>query len=325
MLEWPPPSGFGSVAAPPEAPPITLSSLALGGRTRSPCASRRAISCASQELRSPTSARTRSGRPEDEREPCSRRTGQAICVSNFTSSGSDVRDRQHAPGGANASGAHAARCSGGDPDPLEAPRRARGRALRRAAGRGLRQGVPPRLRRLSRPRRRALRRGVQLAPRGEQTATPAARLALPALNVRAALLGTACAIALAAGVLAWRYAGGSEGHAPSITSSPSTVRAKASAPPVQPTRERGALRTRLVLAAARGDCWLSVRKGSRDGRLLYEGMLVEGESLRFVGKRLWVRMGAPWNLRVRLNGRAVTGLPADTGNVVITRDGLRLA
>jgi hypothetical protein len=154
---------------------------------------------------------------------------------------------------------------------------------------------------------------------------PEPRLALPALNLRAALLGTACAIALAAGVLAWRYAGGSEGRAPSITSSRSTVRTKASAPPVQPTRERAARRTRLVLTAVRGDCWLSVREGSRDGRLLYQGMLLDGESLRFVSKRLWVRMGAPWNLEARLNGRAVAGLPADTGNVSITRTGLRPA
>jgi cytoskeleton protein RodZ len=154
---------------------------------------------------------------------------------------------------------------------------------------------------------------------------PEPRLALPALNMRAALLGTACAIALAAGVLAWRYAGGSEGRTPSITSSPSTVSTKASAPPVQPTRERAIGGTRLVLTAARGDCWLSVRKGSPDGRLLYEGMLLDGESLRFISKRLWVRIGAPWNLRARLNGRAVTVLPVDTGNVVVTRAGLRPA
>jgi transcriptional regulator with XRE-family HTH domain len=151
------------------------------------------------------------------------------------------------------------------------------------------------------------------------------RLALPALNMRAALLGTACAIALAAGVLAWRYASGSEGGGASTASSGSTVRANASAPPVQPTRERATGGIRLVLTAARGDCWLSVRKGSREGRLLYEGMLLDGESLRFVSKRLWVRMGAPWNLRARLNGRAVTGLPVDTGNVVVTRAGLRPA
>jgi hypothetical protein len=79
---------------------------------------------------------------------------------------------------------------------------------------------------------------------------------------------------------------------------------------------------RLVLTATRGDCWLSVRKGSR---LLYEGMLLDGESLRFVSKRLWVRMGAPWNLKASLNGRTVTGLPADTANVSITRTGLRPA
>jgi cytoskeleton protein RodZ len=154
---------------------------------------------------------------------------------------------------------------------------------------------------------------------------PEPRLTLRALHLRAVLLATACAIAVAVGVLAWRYASGSEGRIPSITSAPPSVRTKTSAPPVQPTQARGARRTRLVLTAARGDCWLSVRNGSWEGRLLYEGMLLEGDSLRFVGKRLWVRMGAPWNLKARLNGRAVPRLPADTGNVVVTRAGLRPA
>jgi cytoskeleton protein RodZ len=163
------------------------------------------------------------------------------------------------------------------------------------------------------------------ANRPQTPPEPAPRLRLRALNLRAVLLGSACAIALVAGVLAWRFAGGSEGRAPSITSSRSTVGTKASSPPVQTTRERGALRMRLVLTAVGGDCWLSVRKGSREGRLLYEGMLLDGKSLRFVGKRLWVRMGAPWDLKARLNGRAVADLPADTGNVVVTRAGLRPA
>jgi cytoskeletal protein RodZ len=155
---------------------------------------------------------------------------------------------------------------------------------------------------------------------------PEPRLTRPALDLRTALLGTACAVAAVAGVLAWRYAGGSEGHTPSASSSRRAAgMTKASAPPVQPTRAVGAPRSRLVLIASRGDCWLSVRAGSREGRLLYEGLLLEGDSLQFVSKRLWVRMGAPWNLKARLNGRAVPGLPADTGNVVITRTGLRPA
>jgi cytoskeleton protein RodZ len=79
---------------------------------------------------------------------------------------------------------------------------------------------------------------------------------------------------------------------------------------------------RLVLTATRGDCWLSVRSGSGDGRVLYEGMVSAGEQVRVAGPRLWVRIGAPWNLEATLNGRQVQGLPADTGNVLVTPTGI---
>jgi transcriptional regulator with XRE-family HTH domain len=82
---------------------------------------------------------------------------------------------------------------------------------------------------------------------------------------------------------------------------------------------------RLVLAPTSGDCWLLVREGSADGRILYEGTLQPGRSLRFVRKQLWIRTGAPWNLAVRLNGRVVGGLPTRPGNVIATTAGLHPA
>ena len=50
---------------------------------------------------------------------------------------------------------------------------------------------------------------------------------------------------------------------------------------------------------------------------------LRGDSLRFARKRLWVRMGAPWNLAATLNGKTVQGLPDDTGNVLFTRAGVK--
>jgi hypothetical protein len=82
---------------------------------------------------------------------------------------------------------------------------------------------------------------------------------------------------------------------------------------------------RLVLTPTSGDCWLLVRVGTRDGRVLYEGTLHPGGSLRFARDRLWIRTGAPWNLAVRLNGRIVGGLPTRPGNVVVTAGGLQAA
>jgi transcriptional regulator with XRE-family HTH domain len=92
--------------------------------------------------------------------------------------------------------------------------------------------------------------------------------------------------------------------------SPGAVRRKAEMP-------------RLVILATRGDCWLSVRVGSRAGEVLYEGFLEEGQTLRFKKRQLWIRLGAPQNLAVRLNGKAVPRLPTDTANVAVTPAGLR--
>jgi hypothetical protein len=73
----------------------------------------------------------------------------------------------------------------------------------------------------------------------------------------------------------------------------------------------------IALVAARGPCWLSVRAGSETGRFLYERTLAQGQSVRFPGTRLWIRLGAPWNLDAMLNGKRVQ-LPGSIANVVVT-------
>jgi cytoskeleton protein RodZ len=152
---------------------------------------------------------------------------------------------------------------------------------------------------------------------------PERRVPLPSLDPRtAAVLGAGVAF-VAVGILAWRFGTGADERALPDSSRPPAATTTATATAAQPVRERRL--ARLVLVAARGDCWLSVRAGSREGRILYEGLLREGRSLRFAGKRLWVRMGAPWNLEARLNGKAVSGLPAEAGNVFVKWAGIRPA
>lgn len=81
--------------------------------------------------------------------------------------------------------------------------------------------------------------------------------------------------------------------------------------------------THAVLAATRGRVWLLVRDGSATGRVLYEGILDQGQTLPLtLSPRVWFRVGAPWNLEVRVGGRLVTGLPAQPGNVVLSAAGL---
>jgi hypothetical protein len=85
-----------------------------------------------------------------------------------------------------------------------------------------------------------------------------------------------------------------------------------------PERQGVALR----LAAARGASWLAVRRDSAGGRLLWEGILERGESLRFHG-RLWLRLGAPSYLVAHLNcDRAA--LPRRTSTARVTDDGIRV-
>jgi cytoskeleton protein RodZ len=152
---------------------------------------------------------------------------------------------------------------------------------------------------------------------------PERRVPLPSLDPRtAAVLGAGVAF-VAVGILAWRFGTGADERALPDSSRPPAATTTATATAAQPVRERRL--ARLVLVAARGDCWLSVRAGSREGRILYEGLLREGRSLRFAGKRLWVRMGAPWNLEARLNGKAASGLPAEAGNVFVKWAGIRPA
>ncbi len=132
------------------------------------------------------------------------------------------------------------------------------------------------------------------------------------------------------GLLAWRLEsqprrsaapmpGGSKAHRLQRQTVPETPARLVKA------RRHPASRSRLTLVAAHGDCWLSVRVGDRAGVVLWEGMLYQGQSRRFSRRNLWIRMGAPWNLDVRLNGKPLRTLPVNTGNVLVTDAGAKLA
>jgi cytoskeleton protein RodZ len=130
-------------------------------------------------------------------------------------------------------------------------------------------------------------------------------------------------VAVAIGLFAWRMASGSGGHE-AVTSVPRPVHVAASTEkrgPPAPPRPKTA---RFDLVATRGPCWLSVRLGSDSGRLLYERTLEAGQRARFVANRLWLRIGAPWNVDATLNGKRAQ-LPTALANVLITPQALRLA
>jgi len=78
----------------------------------------------------------------------------------------------------------------------------------------------------------------------------------------------------------------------------------------------------LTLRAVRGSSSVTIRQGSARGRLLYAGTLTLGTTARLRGARLWIRLGAPWNLDARLGARVLDLRDARTG--IVTSSGLRV-
>jgi hypothetical protein len=96
------------------------------------------------------------------------------------------------------------------------------------------------------------------------------------------------------------------------------------APPPPPPAASQQRLAKLALSAQAGDCWVRVRAGSVNGRLLYAGTIEQGQTQRFVRwKRLWLELGAPSNLSVRLNGRQVRDFPQEPSIVIVTAGGVR--
>jgi len=79
--------------------------------------------------------------------------------------------------------------------------------------------------------------------------------------------------------------------------------------------------------ASRGNSWLWVRSGSAAGPTVYQGTLLQGRTLSVSLKSgpVWIRIGDPPSIDLRLGGKLVHGLPTQVGNVLLTRRGVRRA
>ena len=142
-------------------------------------------------------------------------------------------------------------------------------------------------------------------------------------------------VAIVAAVAAWRLTGssgnGKQGAPP--VSTQTTTATTPTKPKTKKTKKprkhhvTAALPTRAVLVASRGDCWLWIRSGSASGPTVYEATLAQGETLPVDLKNgpVWIDMGDPPSLDVRLGGKLVSGLPKQAGNVLLTRTGLKPA
>jgi hypothetical protein len=130
-------------------------------------------------------------------------------------------------------------------------------------------------------------------------------------------------------VVAWKF--GSTGAETSTVIPPASGSPSAStgtstqkAPPTQASPHK-TKKTRLVLYADGGDCWLRVRSKSATGKLLYEGTLQAGQTQRFVDdKRIWVQLGAPAYLKGIVNGERIRNMPKGPAIAIVKPDGLEL-
>jgi cytoskeleton protein RodZ len=162
---------------------------------------------------------------------------------------------------------------------------------------------------------------TRFAPAEEPVAAPPTPIRRRRLTRQRQLL-LVLPVAAVLALVAWQLAGaGGEHPAAHAPPPPSTQAKKPAAAPAQHPVKRTPRPARIEVRATRGPCWLSVHLGSANGKLLYEQTLEEDGIARFVGRRLWIRFGAPWNLEASLNGSPLR-LPDTTGNVVVTAAGL---
>jgi cytoskeleton protein RodZ len=108
-------------------------------------------------------------------------------------------------------------------------------------------------------------------------------------------------------------------HAPSSTPTSSPPKTTVPPPPVPAS-------LRLTVTATTGACWLEARRGSVAGPLLVERTLVPGDAVRLHGQRIWLRLGDPASVQLRLNGRPLRlAAAANPINLLVSRHGARAA
>ena len=128
-------------------------------------------------------------------------------------------------------------------------------------------------------------------------------------------------------VVAWRFGSDTPETAIPDFSSETNQTTTQSRPRSSANKKRRLARTaRVTATGALGNSWMEVYAGSQAGQLLYRGTLEAGQIIRFTRPKLFVIMGRPGNVRMRLNGRVVRvpnrGSPTA---VIVTPRGLTTA
>jgi hypothetical protein len=125
---------------------------------------------------------------------------------------------------------------------------------------------------------------------------------------------------LAGTVVVWQLGFSSPQRAPIAPTAAGASVGQAAAAPRKAkaaARRHRAAPAELVVRATRGSCWVAVRLGSASGPVVYQRILTQGGTLKFgLKKKLWVRLGAPWNTDVTVRGKKQGGLPRQPVNLL---------
>ncbi len=103
---------------------------------------------------------------------------------------------------------------------------------------------------------------------------------------------------------------GSDGGGPGTSPSALGISPGASASPgptASPTVRPGLVDV-VRVEAARGDCWVQVRRDGPQGVTLFSGTLSRGHGESFKGKVLWLRLGNPAVVRLIVQGKTQKAL-----------------
>ncbi|MBA2476569.1 MAG: helix-turn-helix domain-containing protein [Actinobacteria bacterium] len=135
------------------------------------------------------------------------------------------------------------------------------------------------------------------------------------IESRALLAGLAGIAAVTVLVfVAWKWGGADPSPVPNLGSSAPTTTLQTTRRPAGPAP------ISVRIAATRGDSALKVRRNGPHGELLWRGTLQRGQSRRWTGRRLWLQVGSPVSVAVRVDGR-VQKLPRRR-TMLVTRGGV---
>jgi cytoskeletal protein RodZ len=144
------------------------------------------------------------------------------------------------------------------------------------------------------------------------------------------LIVIAVIVAIVAGLAAWQLSSSNGSQDVPPTTTPTTTASHHSTTPKKQHKTHvstSALPSAAVVVASHGNSWLWVRSGGANGPTVYQGTLLQGKTLPVSLKHgsVWIRIGEPSSIQIRLGGKPVQGLPTQVGNVLLTRRGIRPA